>query len=103
MNSKARPLALIGLSGLLLSGCAAGGSSTGLGLKRPDNWGEANRQTFAAMVVNPNPEYDDPIAASSGEAAAQAIERLRTGKLKMPERQNVSTIGSAGKSGSGGN
>ncbi len=104
MNSKARNLALIGFAGLLLSGCASGGSNTGLGLGRPDNWGEANRQTFAAMVINPNPEYDEAMAPGDGERAAQAIERLRTGKVKMPERQSLSEVGRAsGAAPAGGN
>lgn len=100
MNSKARLFACIGTAGLLISGCATGGSNTGLGMGRADNFGEANRQTFAAMVINPNPEYDEPMAPADGERAAQAIERLRTGKVKMPERQSISELGKAGGSGS---
>lgn len=104
MNSKARLIAAITTAGLLVSGCAAGGSNTGLGMGKADNFGEANRQTFAAMVINPNPEYDEPMAPGDGERAAQAIERLRTGKLKMPERQNLSAVGkSGGGSTAGGN
>lgn len=101
MNSKARLIAIVSTAGLLLGGCATGGSNTGLGMGKADNFGEANRQTFAAMVINPNPEYDEPMAPGDGERAAQAIERLRTGKLKMPERQSLSEVGRA--SGTGGN
>lgn len=101
MNSKARMIAIVSTAGLLLGGCATGGSNTGLGMGKADNFGEANRQTFAAMVINPNPEYDEPMAPGDGERAAQAIERLRTGKLKMPERQSLSEVGRA--SGTGGN
>ncbi len=101
MNSKARMIAIVSTAGLLLGGCATGGSNTGLGMGKTDNFGEANRQTFAAMVINPNPEYDEPMAPGDGERAAQAIERLRTGKLKMPERQSLSEVGRA--SGTGGN
>lgn len=96
MSSKARLFALIGTAGLLLNGCAAGGSNTGLGLGRADNFGEANRQTFAAMVINPNPEYDEPMAPGDAERAAQAIERLRTGKVKTPERQSLTEVGRGG-------
>lgn len=96
MNSKARLIAVMATAGLLLSGCAAGGSNTGLGLGKADNFGEANRQTFAAMVINPNPEYDTLIPTTSGEAAAKAIERLRTGTLKMPERQSLTDVGRGG-------
>ena len=96
MNSKARLIAIVSAAGLLLGGCATGGSNTGFGMGKADNFGEANRQTFAAMVINPNPEYDEPMALGDGERAAQAIERLRTGKLKMPERQSLSEIGRSG-------
>jgi hypothetical protein len=99
MNSKARLIALGTAAGLLLGGCATGGSNTALGLGKADNFGEANRQTFAAMVINPNPEYDEPMAPGDADRAAQAIERLRTGKVKMPERQSLTAVGR----GSGGN
>ena len=64
-----------------------------------DNWGEANRQTFAAQIINPAPEYDTAVPPSSGEHAAQAIERYRTDKIKQPLHQSLSTVGN--KSGSG--
>lgn len=99
MSFKSPSFALIGLTGLMLSGCAAGSGSS-LGLGKADNWGEANRQTFAAMVINPNPEYDDPIPKTSGDRVAAAIERLRTDKVKKPERQNVSEVGRTGGTGS---
>jgi hypothetical protein len=102
MNSKAKLFTVIGTAALLLSGCATGGSNTALGLGRADNFGEANRQTFAAMVINPNPEYDEPMAPGDGERAAQAIERLRTGKVKMPERQSLSELGKSGGGASAG-
>ncbi len=48
-------------------------------------FGEANRATFAAMVVDPDPQYDTPIPASSAQHAAQAIERYRNDSVKQPE------------------
>ncbi len=96
MNSKARLIAIVSTTALLLGGCATGGSNTALGMGKADNFGEANRQTFAAMVINPNPEYDEPMAPADGERAAKAIERLRTDKVKMPERQSLSELGRSG-------
>ena len=88
----------------LLLGLAGCTSSGDLKLGAKDNWGAANRQTFAAQIINPSPEYTEPFAPSSGAQAAQAIERYRTDKVKQPERQSLSNIGkgSSGTS-SGGN
>ena len=81
---------------------AAGCTSDG-GLKqgRADNWGEAYRQTLAAQIINPAPEYDTPFVASSGAKAAQAIERYRTDKVKQPVKQSLSDIGQQGKGSAG--
>jgi hypothetical protein len=101
MNSRAGLFAIVAVGGLALSGCATG-AAPGLGLGRADNWGEANRQTFAAMVINPDPDYDNPIPASSAEAAAKAIERVRMGTVKQPERQGLSSVGKSGGGGGSG-
>ena len=87
---------------LVLAAGAAGCTSAG-GLKqsRADNWGEAYRQTLAAQIINPAPEYDTPFVASSGAKAAQAIERYRTDKVKQPVKQSLSDIGQQGKGSSG--
>lgn len=93
MNSRLVPLALAG--SLALAGCA----STHTGMLEPidpADFGEANRQTYAAMVVDPDPQYDAPLATSA-EHAADAAERYREGAVKQPERTS-STEGS----GSGG-
>ena len=47
-------------------------------------FGEANRQTMMAQVVNPDPEYDTEMA-TSGEHAAQAVERYRNDAVKTPD------------------
>ena len=80
------------------AGCT---SSGGLKQSRADNWGEAYRQTLAAQIINPAPEYDTAFAASSGAKAAQAIERYRTDKVKQPVKQSLSDIGQQGKGSSG--
>lgn len=59
-------------------------------------FGEANRATYAAMVINPDPKYDTPIPATSAEHAAQAIERYRKDAVKRPERIETTDVGSGG-------
>jgi hypothetical protein len=49
-------------------------------------FGEANRQTMAAQVVDPDPQYDTLNPPTSGEHAGQAAERYRTDKVKRPVR-----------------
>ncbi len=94
---RARLLAAASL-GLALCGCAA---TTNL-LQSPGDatFGEANRQTMMAQVVDPDPKYDAP-AVSSGEHAASAVERYRTDKVYQPETQQT-TSGTSGSSGSSG-
>ena len=69
-----------------------------VGVQDP-GFGDANRATFAAMVVNPDPQYATPIPATSAEHAAMAIERYRNDQVKKPERIDTTSVGS----GSGGN
>ena len=47
-------------------------------------FGEANRQTMMAQVVNPEPEYEGEMA-TSGDKAAQAIDRYRKDAVKQPD------------------
>ncbi len=84
MTIKARIFPVIAL-GLAAASCASIEDKEFLGYKDP-GFGESNRATFAAMVINPDPRYDTPIPATSAEHAAQAIERYRTDKVKVPER-----------------
>jgi hypothetical protein len=90
MNSRlAIPLALA--SSLALAGCA----STHTGMLEPidpADFGEANRQTYAAMVVDPDPQYDEPMATSA-EHAADAAERYREGAVKQPESESTGSGG----------
>lgn len=68
----------------------------------PDNFGEANRVTMAAQVVDPSPEYDTGTPESSGEHAAQAAERYRTDKVKKPDKVRTSDTAFGDSSGGGG-
>ncbi len=58
-------------------------------------FGEANRQTMMAQVVDPDPEYDTINPPTSGERAGMAGERYRADKVKKPERVR-STQGGSG-------
>lgn len=60
-------------------------------------FGESNRQTLAAQVVDPEAAYAEA-APSDANHAAQAIDRYRTDKVKKPVRVNTG----AGSSGGGG-
>ncbi|MGD9664487.1 MAG: hypothetical protein AB7U34_04690 [Novosphingobium sp.] len=106
MNIDRKALGIAALAALVsLSGCATYGS-VGNGPFDDDAFGEANRQTMAAQIIDPDPQYDEPMA-TSGEHAAQAIERYRTDAIKQPERisstsRNGRGGGSNGGSGGGG-
>ncbi len=54
-------------------------------------FGDANRATMAAQVVDPDPQYDTLNPPTSGEHAGQAAERYRTDKVKQPVRQTSTT------------
>lgn len=104
MTSKLFARALPAAVLLALGGCMTpGGLPAG-----QDNFGEAYRQTLQAQIIDPAPEYDTPFGQTSGAQVAGAIERYRTGKVKAPAGQGISTIGrntggSGGASTSSGN
>lgn len=59
-------------------------------------FGEANRQTMMAQVVDPDPQYADPLATSA-QHAAQAIERYRKDAVKKPDKvRSTATSGGGG-------
>jgi len=80
----------------LAAGCTTS-SSTHLGADEI-GWGEANRQTMAAQIIDPAPQYDYAVPETSGEHAQQAIERYRKGEVKKPERVRTSDVTSGGGS-----
>ncbi|MDE2437647.1 MAG: hypothetical protein KGM49_15440 [Sphingomonadales bacterium] len=96
MRTKCSALALGGLV-LALGGCVT--DSTGRAVA--DNWGEANRQTMAAQIIDPAPQYDTALAATSGDHAAQAIDRYNKDKIKRPDRVRTTTVGTGGGGGGG--
>lgn len=98
MRIDIRKLAVLG--GLAVAACATPDKPIYMG--GADNFGEANRQTMAAQIIDPAPDYDYAVPETSGEHAAQAAERYRTDKVKQPVRTSTTksvTGGSGGGSG----
>jgi len=91
ITDRARLLGGLGIL-LLVTGCAA----QDLPLQRVDNWGEANRQTFAAQIVDPAPEYDTLVPITRGDHAVAAADRYRTGTVKEPKSERVSNASGSG-------
>ena len=82
---------------LLLGGCATQPNGYPY-LGGADNWGEANKQTLAAQVVDPMPVYDGPLETSAQHAVA-AGDRYRTDKVKLPDRVKTSNAEAGGSGG----
>ncbi|MHA6317990.1 hypothetical protein ACXYN8_10045 [Altererythrobacter sp. CAU 1778] len=94
MNTK---LACLPALPLLLAGCMSYGNAA-VGEFDPEAFGEANRQTYAAMVVDPDPQYDEPLATSA-DKAAQAVDRYNTDTVKEPD--TIRSTEGVGDGGSG--
>ena len=62
----------------------------------PASFGEANRQTMMAQVVNPAPYYEDLNPPTSGEHAADAVDRYRNDRVKQPESVDTASAGGGG-------
>ena len=83
----------------LLAGC----ETDQMGIGRPaSTFGEANRQTMMAQVVDPDPQYEFLDPETSALHAAQAVERYRTDNVKKPERVRSTESSGGGGGGSGG-
>ena len=85
---RSRMILLLAASSAALAGCSL---SSKTGKIEDTNFGEANKATFAAQVVDPDVEYEYLDPATSGEHAAQAIERYRKDAVKKPERVRSTT------------
>ena len=75
-----RPLALAGLA-LALSGCTQGFAT---GDRPVSEFGEANRQTMMAQVIDPEPRYDTQVPVTSADHAADAVDRYNADAVKQP-------------------
>ncbi|MBU3992748.1 MAG: hypothetical protein KKA12_09455 [Alphaproteobacteria bacterium] len=89
---RLRWLALAALP--LLAGCEHDSAA----LAPPSTFGEANRQTMMAQVVDPDPQYEYLDPETSAERAAKAIERYRGDKVKKPDRVNSTQTSGGGGS-----
>lgn len=80
--------------GLALSACTDQGGVASLPyMGGPDNFGEANKQTMAAQIIDPHPQYLNPVPVTSAEHAAQAVERYREDRVKVPDRVATTDAG----------
>ncbi|MFM5885215.1 MAG: hypothetical protein ACKOQ3_07825 [Novosphingobium sp.] len=80
---------------MALAGCATDGA----GMKMADNWGEANRQTMAAQIIDPDPQYDTALPATSGDKVAKSVDRYNKDQVKRPEKVRTTNVGSGGGTG----
>lgn len=78
----------------LLAGCAFDEDQS---IKSASSFGEPNRQTMMAQVIDPDPQYEYLDPATSGEHAAQAIDRYRTGAVKQPDKVTSTQVSSGGR------
>lgn len=74
---------LVPVAALGLAGCSTY-YSPGAGRLDEADFGEANRMTFSAMVVDPDPQYDTPMEGNA-ERAVNGIEDYREGNVEEPE------------------
>ena len=78
------------LAGLVVSLGACTNADGRIDLTQADpSWGEANRATMAAQVIDPAPEYENPIPPTSAVNAVRAIDAYRAGEVE--EVEGVST------------
>ncbi|MHA6334644.1 hypothetical protein ACXYL9_13310 [Qipengyuania sp. CAU 1752] len=99
MTIKFRPLGYATCGAVTL--LALGGCTQSV-LNQPGDaqFGEANRQTMMAQVIDPEPVYAEP-ATSSGEVAQAAVQRYRDGKVKQPDSIRTTNVGTGSDTGSG--
>ncbi|WP_194954694.1 hypothetical protein [Sphingopyxis solisilvae] len=73
MNTDHIVLAIV--AAVLLAGCTPTDAT----------FGNAVRQTMAAQVVNPDPQYDNAVPTTEAAKAGAAVDRYRTDKVKQPD------------------
>ena len=100
MNIDRRLAALgaVSVMAVALGGCAVD-PKTGDFIQY--EFGEASKQTLMAQVIEPDPTYDTLVPETSGEHAADAIDRYRNDAVKEPQAEKVrsATSGSGGGGG----
>lgn len=88
-NRHIRRLALAGLLPTLAA-CTQGFAT---GDRPASDFGEANRQTMMAQVIDPEPRYDTQVPPSSADHAADAVDRYNADAVKQPP--SITTTDSA--------
>jgi len=80
---------------LLLSACASTPNGQPF-MGGNDNWGEANRQTLAAQIIDPMPVYTTPLEGSAVQSI-NALDRYKTDKVKQPDKVKTSNAEAGNK------
>ncbi len=70
-----RRFAAAAMAALIAAGCSPTDAT----------FGNAVRHTMAAQVVDPDPQYENPVPTTEGAKGAAAVERYRTDKVKQPD------------------
>lgn len=85
MNIERTRILIVGASLLAATACVNTDGRVDLTPSDP-TWGDANRATMAAQVIDPSPEYDTPIPPTSAANAVRAADAYREGRVEQPER-----------------
>lgn len=93
MNIDAKRILPIAGAALALAACTNNDGRLDLTQGDP-TWGDANRATMAAQVVDPSPDYDTPIPPTSATNAVRAIDAYNQGDVE--EVETISTTESSG-------
>ncbi|MBX7541289.1 hypothetical protein [Qipengyuania sphaerica] len=96
MNIDSRSIGILAVATLGLGACTTSDGKFGIAPNDP-SWGEANRVTMAAQVIDPSPEYENPIPPTSASNAVRAIDAYREGKVE--EVEDISTTESISNGG----
>lgn len=92
MNTKRTRILLASAAILAASACTNNDGRLDLTQSDP-TWGDANRATMAAQVIDPSPEYDTPIPPTSAANAVRAADAYREGTVEQPERIKTTDTG----------
>ncbi len=88
MTIERKHILIAGVAALATSACTNTDGRVDLTQGDP-SWGEANRATMAAQVVDPSPEYENPIPPTSASNAVRAADAYRAGEVE--EVETIST------------
>lgn len=91
MNSK--PIAFVAVVALAALPAAVQAGTTAAKSGPDSVFGEANRQTMMAQIIDPDPQYTKPMTTDA-DHAAKAVEHYREGQVKTPDKvRTSSTVG----------